>query len=59
MKAEQKVQINERHFYQPKTVDFTSTDRYSRSAAVYSTPSLPLQKAVELEREHCAVLGYN
>lgn len=55
----QKTQLNERYYYQPKTVDLTLQERKALSL-VWSEPTDERQSnMVEQETAHCAVLGYN
>ncbi|GHG70181.1 hypothetical protein GCM10010919_20650 [Alishewanella longhuensis] len=60
MKARnQTVQISERYYYQPKTVNLTLQERRALSLVWSESTEERQIKAVEPETEHCAVLGYN
>ncbi|CAM5208281.1 hypothetical protein [Alishewanella longhuensis] len=60
MKARnQTVQISERHYYQPKTVDLTLQERRALSLVWSETTEERQPRVAEPETEHCAVLGYN
>lgn len=60
MKAShQSAQINERHYYQPKTVDLTVQERKALSLVWSETATVMTPRVTEPETEHCAVLGYN
>lgn len=55
----QTAQINERYYFQPKTVDLSLQERKALSLVCAESTEERQPKAVEQETEHCAVLGYN
>lgn len=60
MKAtKQTAQINERYYYQPKTVDLTLQERKALSLVWSDAKDQRQTSTVEQETAHCAVLGYN
>jgi len=60
MKASSRtVQITERHYYQPNTVDLTLQERRALSLVWSESAEERQPHSAEPETEHCAVLGYN